>query len=543
MLQSAEQAAQAGKWVAVMLSYEAAPAFDSAFITRPSTDLPLAWAAVFDQAHAESAWGSPGPYQVGDWAPRVTRAEYAEAIRRIHAYIEAGHTYQVNYTFPLQARFTGDEKAWFLDLHRSQRAAYSAYLDLGRFKILCLSPELFFERHGDRVVTRPMKGTWRRGRWLAEDEAFRHELASCPKNRAENLMIVDLLRNDLGRVAAPGSVRVPRLFEVERLETVLQMTSTVEAKSRAGLGFTDVVRALFPCGSITGAPKIRTMEIIRELEPFSRQVYTGAIGYLRPGGDAVFNVVIRTVLLDSETHEAVFGVGGGVTHDSTEAGEYDECLLKARFLTEGRPRFDLLESLLLADGEYFLLDRHLERLRSSAVLFRFRVEDGAVRQALEAVRQQHPRGRWKVRLLVGPDTGVRTEAQELPASGDEPVRVRLAPQPVDPDDPFLYNKTTHRAVYERMLKACSGCGDVLLWNTRGEVTESCYANVVIEQDGGKWTPPVACGLLAGTFRAELLARGEIRERVVTVDEVRRATGLYLINSVRKWRQAVLVDGP
>jgi para-aminobenzoate synthetase/4-amino-4-deoxychorismate lyase len=263
----------------------------------------------------------------------VSRDEYDRAVARIKELIAAGDTYQVNYSFPLTSSFNGDAPGWFENLCVAQNAPYSAYLDLGRYKILCLSPELFFERRGNQVITRPMKGTVRRGCSPEEDRELAQWLRESTKDRAENVMIVDLLRNDLGKVSVPGSVHVSSLFDLERFETVWQMTSTVEATLKDGTSLVDLMTALFPCGSITGAPKIRTMQIIRELERFPRGAYTGAIGLLRPGGDCVFNVAIRTIVLDTASKTATFGVGGGVTIDSTAELEYEECLVKSRFLS------------------------------------------------------------------------------------------------------------------------------------------------------------------------------------------------------------------
>ena len=542
VIRVAEQAARDGRWVALMLSYEAAAAFEPACqVYAPEGEFPLAWVAVFERAGPAMQCAEPGGFSVSEWAGCVSKEQYIRAIRRIQEHIAAGDTYQVNYTFPLKARFEGDERAWFRDLCRAQRAAYSAYLDLGRFKVLSLSPELFFERKGRRIHTRPMKGTLDRGRWSAEDDLLAARLRSCPKNRAENLMIVDLLRNDLGRISTPGSVRVRRLFDVERLETVLQMTSTITAECRPGVDLEGIMRALFPCGSITGAPKIRTMEIIHDLEPLPRQVYTGAIGLIKPGGDCIFNVAIRTVLLDSAGGDAVFGVGGGITHDSEAHAEFQECLLKARFLSEQRPEFRLLESLLLERGRYFLLERHLERLQRSAAYFRFSASENGIRGRLAQIRQTHADGNWKVRLLVDRHGGMEIETVELPADDRAVRRVALAANPVDAADPFLYHKTTRRQTYEQAKALRPDCDDLLLWNERGEITESCIANLVAVLEGRKLTPPLECGLLAGTFRQELLAAGQIQERVIKKDDLLAAEGLYLINSVRRWMPIQLID--
>lgn len=332
VLELAEREARAGAYVVVMLSYEAAPAFDSALIARELSGFPLAWAGVYSQA-SHFARERSGNVPSTAWAPLITREEYDRSVARIRELIAAGDTYQVNYSFPLTSSFDGDALGWYRQLCLAQQARYSAYIDLGRYKVLSLSPELFFERRGDHAVTKPMKGTVQRGRDPDEDERLAQWLHNSAKNRAENVMIVDLLRNDLGRVSVTGGVHVSSLFDLERFETVWQMTSTVEATLRNGTNLVELMGALFPCGSVTGAPKIRTMQIIRELERFPRGAYTGTIGVLRPGGDCTFNVAIRTVVLDTETGVATCSVGGGITIDSTAAEEYEECLVKSRFLT------------------------------------------------------------------------------------------------------------------------------------------------------------------------------------------------------------------
>ncbi len=552
LLKAAEAAAKSGAWVALMLSYEAAPAFDDALKTHTPDFLPLAWAAVFDEPTTSTPAAPPTPsttapefttgrYDLTAWEPRVLRSDYGEAVRRIRDLITRGDTYQVNYTFPLMTQFNGDPGAWYDTLCTAQSAEYCAYLDLGRYKVLCISPELFFERRGDSIKTKPMKGTINRGRWSLEDEERARQLAESPKDRAENVMIVDLLRNDLGKISLSGSVRVSKLFEVERYETLWQMTSTVESTLRRGVGLADVMAALFPCGSITGAPKIRTMEIIRELEPFPRGVYTGTVGFIRPGGDCVFNVAIRTVVLDSDTGAATFGVGGGITIDSTAAREYDECVLKSSFLTAPIPRFRLLESILLEGGEFFLLSRHLERLRASAKYFNFHFPEEHVLCELNRVVATSSGERWKIRLLLSKEGKIEIDASQLLNAGRIPRRVALAMLPVDPNDRFLFHKTTNRVVYDQALAHRPDCDDVILWNEREEVTESSVANVVLPIDGQLFTPPLESGLLAGTFRNQLIAEGKIGERVIHKEELRKASSFFLINSVQKWMPAVVVD--
>jgi para-aminobenzoate synthetase/4-amino-4-deoxychorismate lyase len=544
LIRAVDAAARSGAWVALMLSYEAAPAFDAALKTHVPSLLPLAWAAVFEKPVTPGTWTAPnltaGKYDLTEWKSEVSRSEYGEAVKRIRDLIAKGDTYQVNYTFPLLSWFKGDPVAWYETLCAAQGAEYCAYLDLGRYRVLSLSPELFFERNGDSIKTRPMKGTINRGRWVQEDEERARQLAESPKDRAENVMIVDLLRNDLGKISVPGSVRVSNLFEVERYETLWQMTSTVESTLRSNAGLADVMAALFPCGSITGAPKIRTMEIIRELEPFPRGIYTGAIGFIRPGGDCVFNVAIRTVVLDSDTGAATFGVGGGITIDSTADREYEECLLKTSFLTTPSPRFRLFESILLEEGEFFLLNRHLARLEASAKYFNFHFSEEQVLSKLEPVVANSPTGKWKIRLLLSKVGETEIEAVQI-ESIRERQRVALATHSVDQNDKFLFHKTTNRHTYDESRAQRPDCDDVVLWNQRGEVTESSVANVVLTIDGQLFTPPQTSGLLAGTFREELLVEGKMRERVIYKEELREASNFFLINSVRKWMPAMLVD--
>ncbi len=550
LLKAAEAAAKSGAWVVLMLSYEAAPAFDDALKTHAPSFLPLAWAAVFDKPATAATPATPatiapeftaGSYDLTAWESLVSRSEYSEAVRRIRDLIAKGDTYQVNYTFPLSSNFTGDASAWYDTLCTAQGAEYCAYLDLGRYKVLSISPELFFERRGDSIKTKPMKGTINRGRWALEDEERARQLAESSKDRAENVMIVDLLRNDLGKISIPGSVSVSNLFEVERYETLWQMTSTVESTLRSNMGLADVMAALFPCGSVTGAPKIRTTEIIRELERFPRGIYTGTIGFIRPGGNCAFNVAIRTVVLDSDTGAATFGVGGGITIDSTAEREYDECLLKSSFLTAAIPRFRLLESMLLEAGEFFLLSRHLERLKASAKYFNFLFPKEQVLSELDRAVAGCSSGRWKIRLLLSKAGEIEFEIIQLGNADRLPLRVALAAQPVNPNDKFLFHKTTNRQIYDQALAQRPDCDDVILWNERGEVTESSVANVVLLVDGELLTPPQDSGLLAGTFRDQLLADGKIRERVIHKEELRQASSFFLINSVQRWMQAVLVD--
>jgi para-aminobenzoate synthetase/4-amino-4-deoxychorismate lyase len=474
----------------------------------------------------------------------VDRDAYGRAIRTVRELIAAGETYQVNHTIRLRARIAGDDRGFYRDLALAQRGAFAAYLDLGRYRFLSASPELFFRIDGDTITTRPMKGTAPRGRWPAEDDEIALRLAASPKDRAENAMIVDLLRNDLGRIANPGSVRVSDLFRPERYETIWQLTSTITAERRPGTSLPDVFRALFPSGSVTGAPKVRTMAVIRELEDAPRGVYCGAIGFLAPPGSgepsATFNVAIRTVMVDRETGTAEYGVGGGITFDSSAEREYEEVLAKARVLTAARPSFELLETLRHEPGEGYLhLAEHLERLGSSARYFGFRFDAEAAVSELK--RAAHEGGTaLRVRLALARDGAIRVETAALPEAPAGSVRLALDDEPVDPDDVWLFHKTSRRAPYDRRRARRPDVDDVILVNTQGEVTESTVANLAVRFDGVWVTPPVASGLLPGSYRAVLVREGALEERPVMVRELRAAQEVALLSSTRGWRAAVVV---
>lgn len=521
------------------LAYEAGAAFGLEVRPEPP-DLPLAWFGLFDPSDVEPCQAPRefGPYCVADVLPTLDRAGFRAAFDAIHEHLADGDTYQANFTFALQGRFEGDPRSLWADLVAAQGGQYSAYIDLGRLVIGSASPELFFQCVGAEFEARPMKGTAKRGRTTAEDRAVASALVDSPKERAENVMVVDMVRNDLGRVADTGSVGVPELFRLERFPHVWQMTSVVRAHSRAPLD--QIVAALFPCASITGAPKVRTMSLLAGLEQVPRGVYTGAIGHIAPTGDARFNVAIRTAVVDRDAGTVRFGVGSGIVWDSEADAEYDECLLKGAVLGRRAASFDLLETLLWTPEQgYHLLERHLARMLDSADYFGVPVRSTDLRNSLagEVAGAVTPR---RVRLLVNRSGRPRTESTNH-VPWPEPVPVALAAHPVDSADVFLHHKTTCRGVYEQALQGRTGVRDVLLWNERGELTESTFANIVVERDGQRVTPSVSCGLLAGTFRQALIDAGELREAIVTRDDLDTASALWLINSVQGWKRAEVVD--
>lgn len=551
---AAEHAAREGQWVAMMLAYEAAAAFEPALRgqvrnrVRSGADelFPYVWVGVYEQATETASWADMPAALSSSLAPSFeparSRAEFAAAVDRIQELIRAGDTYQVNLTFPLHAPASAAVTEHFANWLVAQQANYCALLDVGSHVVLSLSPELFFERRGNRLRTRPMKGTIARGRWQGEDEARADMLRRSVKDRAENVMIVDLLRNDIGRVARTGSVSVPELFALERYPTLWQMTSTVEGEVAPATPLVDILRALFPCGSVTGAPKLRTMRIIDELEPEVRGLYTGAIGFIRPGGDCSFNVAIRTVVMDRRAGVATLGVGAGITIDSVADEEYDECLLKAAFTAVSpdlnHTSFSLLETMRLEGGVVPRLERHLTRMRESARYFGRVWDEAGVRSALADALREFPTGSWRLRLLV--DVGGSAAVTCTPHRDDTRTwRLAFAPSPVEARDPFLFNKTTRRHVYDAARAGATGADEVILWNVRGEVTEATIANIVVEIDGVMWTPPISSGLLPGVLRGELVETGVLRERVLTKADVVAAARLWLINSLRGWIEARL----
>lgn len=520
------------------VAYEAGLAFGIP-AAPPDVALPLVWFALFEpgNVHLAPPPAATGEYSLGPMAPSVDRPGFEAAFQRIKAHLADGDTYQVNFTFKMKGGFQGDSWTLFADLVEAQRGSYSAFIRTAEWSVCSASPELFFAIKGLSVRARPMKGTAVRGRTLAEDRAQCDTLRESAKQQAENVMIVDMVRNDLGRIAVPGSIEVPELFTVERYPNVWQMTSSVTGRSAAPLA--DIFAAVHPSASVTGAPKIRTARILESLERGPRGVYTGAIGHVPPDGDASFNVAIRTAVVDHRAGAVEFGIGSGIVWDSDPAAEYEECLLKGSVIGRRPARFDLLETLRWGPGEGFvLLERHLARLRDAAEYFSYACDERAIREGLsEAVQGQE--GPLKVRLLVSRDGSFRLEHCQL-TTDDGVLQVALAQSPVDSRDVSLFHKTTNREVYEAARAAQPACDDVILWNERGEVTEATVANVVVELGGARWTPPVECGLLAGTYRAELLARGAIAERVIALTELRSASRCWLINSVYGERSAVVV---
>lgn len=564
----------AGLSAAGFFTYECGQFFEPAAAMRPSAQgQPLAWLAVyarsyiFDPETGRFSHGDPPgldylrteppPNSRNDCAGveaefALREDEYAARIAAIHEWIRAGDIYQLNFTAPFRVKTHESAANLYSRLRARQPVEYGAFIHWrpGR-RILSFSPELFFrieDRGGQRSIeAQPMKGTAPRGRTTREDRRNAEWLRNDLKNRSENLMIVDLVRNDLGRLCEFGSVRADDLFAVERFPGMWQMTSTVRGRLRSAIGYRDIFRALFPSGSVTGAPKIRAMQLTAGIEDAPRGVYTGAIGFFSPRR-TVFNVAIRTLELDGAS--GTMGVGGGIVIDSSARDEYRECLLKARFLTasegEWPEQFSLLESLLWRrqDG-YPLLELHLDRLADSADYFGFACQRDAVKAAL----LEHARGTGdgrarKVRLLMDRDGEVRIASEALADAGEarKKARVRIAAHRTDPQDRMLFHKTTHRRVCDEAFRSATAAGfdDALFLNARGEVTEGAISNIFVQKDGRYITPPIDCGLLAGVYRRHLLETlANVEEGVLLPEDLRAADAVYICNAVRGLRRAVI----
>jgi para-aminobenzoate synthetase/4-amino-4-deoxychorismate lyase len=530
---------QTGLYAVGFISYEAAAAFDPALPAGDPEDFPLVWFCLFRQVQATTTLtGGQSRQRPVAWQPSVTPEEYRRCFDAVKRYIQNGDTYQVNLTYRLRTNDLVDPWDFFVETFAPEPAPYAAFVDTGEWAICSASPELFLRREGAQVESRPMKGTAARGLWFEDDCARAATLHASAKERAENVMIVDMVRNDLGRVALTGSVQVPALFAVERYPTVWQMTSTVRARTQ--VGFDQLLQSSFPPASITGAPKRRAMEIIAELESTPRHIYTGTIGFMAPGQRAQFNVAIRTVLCRTSDRSAEYGVGGGIVWDSHPAHEQQECRTKQQVLQPRRYDFDLLETLRWSPhAGYWLREYHLKRLAQSAAYFGFTVDLPRIRAELDSIAAGLPLAHHRVRLVVARSGACHCRATMLEAGALRFGDLTLARTAVDANEQLLYHKTTNRRIYADALALSPDSADVLLFNTAGEITESTIANVAFTINGTFCTPPVQSGLLPGTYRAWLLDQGKICERVVTIEQAYQATTVYLLNSVRGLHQVRL----
>lgn len=517
------------------VSYEAASGFDAALSTQDAAQLPLVCFGLFAEVTACKPPVASATPVASSWQLDTEHYEYLADIAEIRELIAAGDVYQINHTVRLHNTVADP---WQHFCHIAADAPYAAFIETNEFAIASASPELFFRLQGDELQSRPMKGTESRRTNPQADKQTSDWLAGSQKNRAENLMITDMVRNDLGKIAVAGSVDVSGLFKVEEYPTVWQMTSTVHAQTKASVG--EVFRTLFPAASITGAPKRAAMGHIARLEKSPRGIYTGAIGYLAPNRHAQFSIAIRTSTVDKVAGTAQYGAGGGIVWDSTAVQEHTEMLAKTRILgaVTHQASIELFETLRWTPRAGFTrLERHLKRLGQSARFFGMPMDPECARSALDlalvGVREQGMR----VRLSLDVQGAFRVEFNELPESSPQQVqRIRLAANAVDSSDLYLKHKTSHRAGYDQAAAEVPDGVEPILFNERGEITESNIANVAYRLGRDWFTPPLSSGLLPGTLREELLERGELTPRVLHVAELESVQELALINGLRGWRR-------
>ncbi|MEM9620684.1 MAG: chorismate-binding protein [Pseudomonadota bacterium] len=521
------------------ISYEAAGAFDSALQTHLNPTLPLLWFALCPQPTQVSQsemltrlrGSQPGAHEQPTWQGLQNAGDYAEIIHQLHAQIRDGAFYQVNYTKRLRAEEVDVTQLLSLLAHQ---APYGAFIDTDNFAIASASPELFFQLNGTQIQCKPMKGTAARAPESSQDQRNKQRLAASSKDRAENLMIVDMVRNDLSRIASPGSVHVPALFDIERYPTVWQMTSTVRASTQGDLR--TIMSALFPGASITGAPKAASMQRIVELEDAPREVYTGAIGVVAPRRQATFNIAIRTAWLDKSNRRAVYGVGSGIVADSAANREWDELHAKCQVLfhrVDHEDDFALLETMRWTGRNIYLWDAHVQRLRRSAAYFGFKLDEAHLQDFMRAHISTLPRAPQRLRVTLTQTGELTFSHSDLPANPPA-TEVPLATQPITSNSPLLYHKTTARQLYTA-LENPSG-RETLLYNEHHQITESTIANVVYRWQGLWWTPPLQDGLLPGVMRADLLDHQMVRERSLPLDQLPELEALYLVNALRGWRR-------
>ena len=517
-----------GYYAVGYVSYEAAPAFETKFqvIDGPLMSEYLLYFTVHETVQTEPIPLTYDPITLPkSWQALTSADEYMAAIEHIHHHIRQGDTYQVNYTVQLQQNLTADPFAIYNRLVVEQNANYNAFIQHNDVSIISISPELFFKKDGDKLTTRPMKGTTNRGltsetdlgqaRWLAQDQ----------KNRSENMMIVDLLRNDMNRISKIGSEDVKSLCQVEQYSTVWQMTSTIETQLLPNSSLSDVFQALFPCGSITGAPKIATMEIIKKVEKQPRGVYCGAIGILVPQGPSIFNVAIRTLQL--EETKAIYGVGGGITWDSNWESEYEETKQKAAVLYRQNPKFDLISTGRIHQGKLLFLEEHIKRLQESSRYFDYPFNaEKAHNQATALCQSLDLDTDYRLKMSLKKDGELKLEHSQLTNLSDDFCQARLVEQRHPLDSPYTFFKTSYRP------HLSIESHEQIYYNHEGQLLETSIGNIVLKIEDQLYTPPVHLGLLNGIYRQSLIAENKLKEKVLTVKDLKQAQAIYGCNAVR-----------
>lgn len=528
LLAQVESYQEQGYYVVGYVSYEAAPAFEEKLAVHKAPLLAeyLLYFTVHDRVETSPI---PLTYEEVDlpskWREQTSAEDYEKAISQIHHHLRQGDTYQVNYTVQLKQDLSANPFAIYNRMVVEQEAGYNAYVEHDEMAVISMSPELFFEQNDRELTTRPMKGTTQRGVTDQEDLAQASWLEQDPKNRSENMMIVDLLRNDMNRISEVGSEHVERLCQVEQYSTVWQMTSTIKSRLREDVDLVAIFRSLFPCGSITGAPKIATMEIIKNLEPQPRGVYCGTIGLLLPNGRRIFNVAIRTIQL--HLGKAIYGVGGGITWDSTWESEYREVHQKAAVLYRKQARFKLITTGKISQKSLLFEDQHLERLTKASRYFAYPFDPEELRQKIEEECQacdSHQDSRLRITLSKSGE--MKLSRQILTPLSPSFCKAKLCLQEADLNQSFTYFKTTHRP------HLSLGEQEKIYHNKSGELLETSIGNLVLKINGKLYTPPISQGILPGIYRQHLLETGQVEEKVLTVADLNQAETIYGCNAVR-----------
>ena len=523
------------------LTYESAPAFDPAYRVNKESKLPLICFGLFEGFKETQILDNSEiiTNKIYNWKIETSPSEYKKNFDYIKNQIELGYTYQINYTLRSHSESIQNPYEFFLE--KAKNSPFAAYIETDENIIISASPELFFSLENKRLFCKPMKGTSRRGKTFEEDLILMDALRASKKNKAENIMITDMLRNDMGRISEPGSVKVSSKYDIEKYSTVWQMTSSVESETTASI--TEIFQALYPCASVTGAPKIASMDIISRIEELPRGIYTGAIGYIAPNREAEFSVPIRTVVSDKNKNCAVYGTGGGIVWDSVWESEWDECLTKSKVLSvKDSSDFELFETMKWdTDSGVFLEEYHFNRLKDSASYFDFKFCEVRGKEIIDETIRNISNNLCVIRLFVNAKGGIRIETSEVPVFiKNQKYTVSLAKNPVQSENIFLYHKTTQREVYENAEGENLHSDDVILWNEEGNLTESTIANIILNIEGNWVTPSTNCGLLRGVYRESMLENGLIEERKIHKSEIADLSEITLINSVRGEFKAKLI---
>ena len=517
-----------GYYAVGYVSYEAAPAFETKFevIDGPLMSEYLLYFTIHESVQTEPTPLTYKPIALPkSWQELTSAEEYKAAIEHIHHHIRQGDTYQVNYTVQLQQNITADPFAIYNRLVVEQNAHYNAFIQHDDVSIISVSPELFFKKDGDGLTTRPMKGTTNRGLTTETDLKQAQWLAQDQKNRSENMMIVDLLRNDMNRISKIGSENVKSLCLVEQYSTIWQMTSTIETQLLPNRNLGDIFQALFPCGSITGAPKIATMAIIKDVEKQARGVYCGAIGILLPNGPTIFNVAIRT--LQMQGNKAIYGVGGGITWDSKWEAEYEETKQKSAVLYRQNPKFDLISTGRIHRGKLLFLKEHLNRLQESSRYFSYPFNKEEVQNQVEDLCQSLDFDTdYRLKMSLAKNGELTFEHNQLTGLADDFCQARLVEQTHPLDSPYTYFKTSYRPHISLEPH------EQIYYNQKKELLETSIGNLVLKIEDQLYTPPVHLGLLNGIYRQSLIANNQVTERILTLDNLKQAQAIYGCNAVR-----------